>query len=128
VLLEKVGLEVMMLIGARFEERLEPVSQTELEQRKFVPPILTRQIITKLLKADLVVVAGDNADQLVPARSTDQITAADIINALRHDHSHLSDMLQFSSCVDGLSEEYQKNIDTQFSHQSLRDLINKTEQ
>ncbi len=128
VLLEKVGLEVMMLIGARFEERLEPVSQTELEQRKFVPPILTRQIITKLLKAGLVVVAGDNADQLVPARSTDQITAADIINALRHDHSHLSDMLQFSSCVDGLSEEYQKNIDTQFSHQSLRDLINKTEQ
>lgn len=127
MLLEKVGLEVMMLIGARFEERLDPISQTELEQRKFVPPILTRQIINKLLKAGLVVVAGDNAEQLVPARSTDQISAADIINALRHDHSHLSTMLYFSSCVDRLCDEYQKNIDTHFGHQSLRDLIKKTE-
>ncbi|MFT4940045.1 MAG: membrane protein [Paraglaciecola sp.] len=127
VLLEKVGLEVMIHIGTCFEERIGPISQTELEQRKFVPPILTRQIINKLLKAGLVVVAGDDADQLVPGRSTDQITAADILNALRHDHSHLSSKLSFSPSLDHLSENYQKNIDTQFSHLSLRDLINQTQ-
>jgi membrane protein len=127
VLLEKVGLEVMVHIGESFEKRLSPITQTELEQRKFVPPVLTRQIINKLLKAKLIVVAGDNADCLVPGRSTDQITVADILNALRHDHSMLAKKLKFSSALEVLSNDYQNNIDHQFSHLLLRDLINQTQ-
>lgn len=128
VLLEKIGLEVMVQIGECFEKRLGLISQVELEQRKFVPPILTGQIISKLLKAGLVVVAGDNAEQLVPARSTNQITVADILNALRHDYSHLSSLLSYFSTLDNLADDYQKNIDTQFGLISLRELINKTQE
>lgn len=127
VLLEKVGLEVMVQIGTSFEKRQSPILQTELEQRRFVPPVLTRQIMNKLLKSGLIVVAGNNAEQLVPGRSTDQITVADILNALRHDHSHLADKLRFSPSLEQLTDEYQKNIDTQFSHLSLRELINQTQ-
>jgi membrane protein len=95
VLLEKVGLEVMMRVAQSFEKSFEkggekgsrPIEQEKLEQRKFIPPVLTRQVINKLLKAGLVVVAGTNSDCLVPGRSTDQITVADILNALRHDQS-----------------------------------------
>lgn len=127
VLLEKVGLEVMLQIGTCFEKGQTPIPQSELEQRKFVPPVLTRQIINKLLKSGLIVVAGDNADQLVPGRSTDQISAADILNALRCDHSLLSHKLHFSSSLEQLTEEYQKHIDTQFSDLSLRELIKQTQ-
>ncbi len=127
VLLEKVGLEVMVHIAKSFESRTGPVSQTELEQRRFVPPVLTRQIINKLLKSGLVVVAGNNADALVPGRSTDQISVADILNALRHDHSYLAQKLQFDTALEQLSDAYQKSIDTQFGDLLLRDLINQTQ-
>lgn len=126
-LLEKVGLEVMVNIGSCFENGTEPVSQVQLEQRNFVPPVLTRQIIEKFLKAGLVVVAGNNADKLVPAKSTDQVTVAEILNALRHDHSQLAHKLQFSASLESLYQDYQKSLDTQFSHLLLRDLINSTQ-
>jgi membrane protein len=131
VLLEKVGLEVMMRVAQSFEKGGEkssgPIEQAKLEQRKFIPPVLTRQVINKLLKAGLVVVAGTNSDCLVPGRSTDQITVADILNALRHDQSDLAKKLKFTPSLESLSDNYQKSIDTQFSHLLLRDLINQTQ-
>ncbi|MFT7185719.1 MAG: membrane protein [Pseudohongiellaceae bacterium] len=127
VLLEKVGLEVMVHIAQCFENRAGPVSQLQLEHRRFVPPMLTRQIINKLLKGGLVVVAGDDAEKLVPGRSTDQISVADILNALRHDHSYLAQKLKFSPSLESLSDDYQKSLDNQFSHLLLRDLINPTQ-
>jgi membrane protein len=135
VLLEKVGLEVMMRVAQSFEKSFEkggekgsrPIEQEKLEQRKFIPPVLTRQVINKLLKAGLVVVAGTNSDCLVPGRSTDQITVADILNALRHDQSDLAKKLKFTPSLESLSDDYQKSIDSQYSHLLLRDLINKTQ-
>lgn len=127
LLFEKVGMEVMVHIGHCFQKGMSPVSQAELEQRKFVPPVLTRQIVHKLLKGGLIVVAGENADCLVPARSTDQITVADIYNALRHDHSFLAQKLKFSGPLDNLTDKFQQNIDKEFGHLLLRDLINQTQ-
>lgn len=135
VLLEKVGLEVMMRVAQSFEKSFEkggekgsrPIEQEKLEQRKFIPPVLTRQVINKLLKAGLVVVAGTNSDCLVPGRSTDQITVADILNALRHDQSDLAKKLKFTPSLESLSDDYQKSIDSQYSQLLLRDLINKTQ-
>ncbi|MFV1872553.1 MAG: YhjD/YihY/BrkB family envelope integrity protein [Oleiphilus sp.] len=127
VLLEKVGLDIMVQIAKHFEKGESPIQQSELEQRRFVPPVLTRQIIDKLSKENLVVTAGENAECLVPGRSTDQITVADVLNALRRDHSELSQKLFFPSCLDKLSSDYQENLDKQFSHLLLRDLIKQTQ-
>ena len=126
-LLEKVGLEVMMRVAQSFEKGSEPIAQTKLEQRKFIPPVLTRQVINKLLNAGLVVVAGTNSDSLVPGRSTDQITVADILNALRHDQSDLAKKLKFTPSLETLSDDYQNNIDSQFGGLLLRELINQTQ-
>ena len=127
VLFEKVGLEVMVHIAKCFEKDKELVSQTDLEQRKFVPPALTLQIISKLQKAGLIIAAGENGDCLAPARSTDKITVADIFNALRSDNSHLAYKLRFASQLEELSASFQQNIDRQFSDLLLRDLINPTQ-
>jgi len=125
VLLEKVGLEVMLRVAECFEQGTGPISQTELDQRKFVPPALTRHVINKLLEAGLVIVAGTDSDCLVPGKSTDQITVADILNALRVDKSRLATTLKFSPVLDDLSNNYQTSIDNQFGQISLRDLINQ---
>lgn len=126
-LLEKVGLEVMMRVAQNFEKGTGPIPQTMLEQRRFVPPVLTRQVINKLLEAGLVIVAGTNSDCLVPGKSTDQISVADILNALRHDQSNLVKTLKFPPALDSLSNDYQSKIDNQFAQLLLRDLINQTE-
>lgn len=127
VLLEKVGLEVMMRVAQSFEKGAGPISLAMLEQRKFVPPVLTRQVISKLLDAGLVLVAGTNSDRLVPGKSTDNITVADILNALRDDQSHLANTLSFSPALEDLSENYQNSIDKQFGHLLLRDIISQTQ-
>ena len=127
VLLEKVGLDIMVQVARGFESRAGVMSQLALEQRPFVPPVLTRQIISKLLKAGLVVEAGDNGSKLVPGRSTDQITVVEIYDALRHDHSYLANKLKFDPALESVSEAYQKSIENQFGHLMLRDLINPTQ-
>lgn len=127
VLLEKVGLEVMVHIAKCFEKGSSPVTQQELEQRRFVPPVLTRQIINKLLKDGLIVVAGESAESLVPGRSTDQITVADVLHALRKDYSYLAQKLKFADPLEELANTYQQNIDQQFGDLLLRDLINQTQ-
>lgn len=127
ILLEKVGLEVMVHIAKCFEKGSSPVTQQELEQRRFVPPVLTRQIINKLLKDGLIVVAGENAESLVPGRSTDQITVAEVFHALRKDYSYLAQKLKFADPLEELANTYQQNIDQQFGDLLLRDLINQTQ-
>ena len=87
-LLEKVGLDLMVRIAQAFESGRGPLSQSELEQQKFVPPILTRKITKRLLSSGLIVYAGEDGDGYVPGRSTDQISVADVLNSLRVDRSH----------------------------------------
>lgn len=127
VLLEKVGIEVMIEIGACFEKGTDPLLRADLEQQKFIPPVVTRQIITKLQKDGLIVSAGDEGECLVPGRSTDQISVADILNALRKDHSLLAHKLRFSEPLETLSTSFQESIDRQFSDLLLRDIINQTQ-
>jgi membrane protein len=70
-------------------------------------------------------VAGTNSDCLVPGKSTDQISLADILNALRLDQSRLATTLNFAPALERLSGDYQTNIDKQFGQILLRDLINQ---
>lgn len=123
LLLEKVGLELMVRIADAFESGPGPLSQADLEQQKFVPPVLTQQIINRLLKCGLIVPAGEQADRFVPGRSTDQISVADVLNGLRKDQSHLAHKLSFPPQLEQLSRDFQQQLDTQFSQILLRELI-----
>jgi membrane protein len=122
-LLEKVGLEMMVNIAEAFESGQGPVKQSELEQQKFIPPVLTRQIINRLLKCGLIVQAGEQAERFVPGRSTDQISVADVLNGLREDQSHLANKLKFPSRLEAISQDFQQQLDAQFSQLLLRELI-----
>ena len=123
-LLEKVGLDLMVRIAQAFESGRGPLSQSELEQQKFVPPILTRKITKRLLSSGLIVYAGEDGDGYVPGRSTDQISVADVLNSLRVDRSHLAKKLTFPDQLEQISHDFQTQLDEQFGQLLLRELIN----
>ena len=124
-LLEKVGLELMVRIAESFESGRGPLSQVELEQQKFVPPVLTQKIINRLLSCGLIVYAGEDGDRYVPGRSTDKISVADVLNGLREDRSRLTTKLSFPDRLEQISHDFQAQLDAQFSQVLLRELINQ---
>jgi len=124
-LLEKTGLDIMRYIALRYDSNSEPVKQTEIEGRNGIPAILSRAIIDKLLANNLLLIAGEKSDQLVPAHSTDQISVATIFKALRQDKSKLQLSVQTSPSVDVLIEKAHSDLYQSVEHVSLRDLINQ---
>ena len=86
---ERVAMALMWLVGRAFDKG-EPAPQQEaLETRMRIPPAITRAISDKLLRGGLLNLAGANGDQLVPARSLDQIKIADVLQAVRADEEGL---------------------------------------
>jgi len=124
-LLEKAGLDIMRYIALRYDSDETPVKQDEIEGRNAIPAILSRSIIDKLLANDLLLIAGEKSDQLVPAHSTDQISIATIFKALRQDKSHLITSMQVSCAVDELIKKTNTTVYQNLEHVSLRDLINQ---
>jgi len=123
--LEKVGLDIMCEIAQRYESDSEPVMQTEIENRNGIPAILNRQIIDTLLAKGLLVVAGEKANLLVPGHSTDQITVADILRALRQDNAQLLTNLNVSVAVDELVQNLNASLYQELENVSLRKLIDR---
>lgn len=82
---EQTGLVLMWLVARPFQQG-EPAPQQEaLEAELRVPGEVTRRISDKLIAAGLLSLAGPDGDRLVPGRSLDRITVADILAAVRRD-------------------------------------------
>ena len=63
-LIEQVGLDMMLCIARRYEQNAKPISQLELEKRHFIPAILTRKVIDRLIKHRLVLLVGEKSERL----------------------------------------------------------------
>lgn len=126
-LIEKLGLDLMVQIARRYEADAEPLSQNELERLNFIPPMITRRIVDKLLAHRLLLVAGEKSNRLAPGRSTDQITVADIFRALRQDEGQLLEFLESSSAVEQLISTNTQALEQKLSQVTLRDLISQDE-
>lgn len=124
-ILEASGLDLMCYVASRYESDSAPVSQQEIETRKVVPALLSRKIIEKLLSQGLLLLAGEKADCLVPAYSTDKISVADIFKALRQDEEHLLQVNEVASSVRRLTDELNTELYQGLTKISLRDLINE---
>jgi membrane protein len=80
---EKVALRVMLLIARRFVRAEPALSASELSDQTGAPLNLVNQIIQPLCAARLVVETGGEGVTFLPARPLDQVTAYDILRALR---------------------------------------------
>ncbi|MDX1755346.1 MAG: YihY/virulence factor BrkB family protein [Marinobacter sp.] len=90
---ENAALVLMWLVCKPFSEGRPAPQQEALENRLRVPGEVTRQLSDKLIRAGLLSLAGENGDLLVPGRSLDLITVADVLRAVRRDDDRMVDRL-----------------------------------
>jgi membrane protein len=121
--IEQVGLDIVRRIAQHYESEQAPISQAQIENDNNIPAFINRQIIDKLITQGLVLLAGEKADQLVPGRSTDQITVADVLKVLRKDDAQLLKGLKTSPKTEQLMARLNSAMDQSLENVSLRDLI-----
>ncbi|WP_156490750.1 MULTISPECIES: YihY/virulence factor BrkB family protein [unclassified Oleiphilus] len=121
---EKVGLDIMVNIARRFESTESPVLQVDIEHLHTIPAVASRKIIDKLISGGLLIVAGEKADMLVPGHSTDQISVAQILQALRgHESMWKYKHIKLSPEVSDIADKLHQDINKRFDNVLLRDLI-----
>ncbi len=122
-LIEKAGLGIMLQIAQQYEKGDHPITHNEVERLNFIPAILTRRIVDRLIKHGLLLVVGEKSDQLAPGRSTDQISVADVYKTLRQDDCHLLEFVNAPDSIDRLIETLHEDVGARLADISLRDLM-----
>ena len=120
---EKVALDIMARVAQHYESEAGPISLRDVESTYPVPAVLTRQLVDKLILHKLLLIVGDHSDCLAPGHSTDKISVADILTAVRADKHGFSPNME---TLPGVDSEYNKmlsNVTLVHSGTSLRDLI-----
>lgn len=123
-LAEKVGLDIMLHIAERFESTNTPVYQEDIEHLHFIPAVMSRKIIDRLIAGGLLYVAGEKADMLVPGHSTDKISIAQIFRVLRcSDRRWRYRDLRLAEQTEVTMDRFNDELEKSFGSISLRDLI-----
>lgn len=86
---EHVSLVLMWLVAKPFSEGKPAPQQEALEAQLHIPAEITRGASDKLIKAGLLILAGESGDLLVPGRSLDTITIEDILQTSRRDDERM---------------------------------------
>lgn len=119
---EQLALKVMVAAARAYENNQTPLSQNDIESIPFIPGILTRKVIDRLIEARLLLLVGEDSEHLAPARSTDRISLADIYRAVRADQYDLHRHLQVSDAVRQRSETLNESLYQELEKTSLRSL------
>ncbi len=85
---EFIALRLMTHLGERFLKGEKPANASQLADRFGVPPKLTKDLLQGLVAADLVVEVAGVETGYAPGRPLAQITARDVLRALRAGQGH----------------------------------------
>lgn len=85
---EALGLRLMALIAQRFQQGAPPPSDRELAEALGVSTRLIAQLLAPLGQAGLLLEVAGQEPAYAPARPLDQITAQEILDALRAGNGH----------------------------------------
>ena len=90
---EQVALALMWMVAKPFHEGRPALRQEKIEHDLRVPGEVTRNISDKLIRAKLLVLAGDDGDCLHPAMSLERISVGGVLRAVRNDEDGVIDRL-----------------------------------
>jgi membrane protein len=79
---ERLGLQVMTLIGLHFYNRCPPWTSENLARRLHAPQELIEELLSAFTKNELLALAAD-ARHLLPARDLEQISVQEILDTVR---------------------------------------------
>ena len=80
---EYTGLALVYRVARKFDEDGGASSITEIESNLTVGSVTIGRIIQKLIRYNILVLAGSDSDQLLPARSLGKITLEQLLHVIR---------------------------------------------
>jgi len=80
---EYTGLAIMYRVATKFDQGQGGASLTKIEAELSVGPQAIQRIVEKLLDNGLLILTGDENDDLVPGRPLDKVTLAELLGVLR---------------------------------------------
>lgn len=119
---ERIGLAMMYQVARRFDQGLEPQSVMSLEHDLGAPAEVTRRMMGKLISGHFLAYTGESADHLVPGRSIDQISLADLLRSIRQEDSNSTPRHQVLDC-DTLIESLESETRLMLKDRTLADLV-----
>jgi membrane protein len=124
-LAEELALKVMMDVARAYDIKQEPLEQRVIEETPFIPGILTRKIVDRLIEARLLLLVGDKSEQLAPARSTDMIFLSQIYAAIRSDRYDLHKHLNVDPSLRKQTDQLNTLLDQVMGKVTLRSMISE---
>lgn len=119
---EAIALKVMYEVADRYDNSDSAISSEDVERVAGVPGTMIRKVVSELIQAGLLCLAGDKSEHLVPARSTDMITLEQVYQAVRHDHRDLLERVPLSEQVQGHRQAVNESLQAQLSNVTIREL------
>ena len=86
---EKAAMTIMWQVCRPFARGEPPPGRKTLEEQLNIPWETARKISDKLIRAGLLMPAGENGDHLVPGKALDRITPKDVLDAARKDEDRI---------------------------------------
>lgn len=90
---EKAAMTIMWQVCRPFAGGEPPPARKTLEEQLNIPWEAARNISGKLIRAGLLIPAGESGDRLVPGKALDRITPKDVLDAARKDEDQIASRL-----------------------------------
>ena len=112
---ERAGLAIVFDVCRRFDAEGGGISIADLETKYAVGPEVIQRMIQKMVKRGLLTVAGEDKNELIPARSLDKILLKEVLQVLRAAEIRLPSSLNSEPSVASLTQQIQLSIEAALS-------------
>lgn len=121
---EQTGLALMFQVAKQFDTDGGASSLSAMESELAVGPEVIERITKKLIKHKLLVSSADGAG-LVPGRSLDKITLAELLDVLRAPHAPVPPALAANSSVQTITETLQDAVAESLGELTIADWVRR---
>ncbi|WP_339899860.1 YhjD/YihY/BrkB family envelope integrity protein [uncultured Gilvimarinus sp.] len=123
---ELTGLAIMHRVASNFDSNEGGTSIAKMESNLSVGPEEIQRMIHKMLKHDLLMISGADANRLMPARSLDQITLREVYQVLRRHESDMPSSLLSNAPINTLETRIEAALYAELGEQTVADWVRAT--
>jgi membrane protein len=123
--LERIALEMLLLVGQRFYRGLEPMSLSEIAARLEIPPGVAKELVDKFQSSRLVLPLADE-ESFVLGRDPETISIKEILDCVRYGREGRKSRPQAGrdeSIVDELMLDVEQSMADALEGKSLQSMI-----
>lgn len=124
---ELTGLTLVYRAAKRFDNDGGGLPISEIDTTLSVGPDAIRRVMNKLIRQQLLIVAGDDNEQLIPAHSLDKITLLEVIKCLRAPEQPMPASLTSDARVVDVGDRIEDSLEERFNDETLADWIRREE-